>query len=328
MNLKDVRDSLVECINADIPAFLWGAPGIGKSDIVKQIGAELGLPVIDLRAILLDPVDLRGLPTVHNGRAQWAQPDFLPRADRDGPRGLLMLDELNAAPPSTQAACFQLVLDRRLGEYVMPAGWRIVAAGNRQTDRAAAQKMPTPLANRFAHFTVEADLESWLEWADRANVNPVIAAFVKHKPDLLHKMDGSDMIRFPTPRAWAQVSKVSNVANEGLRRNLIEAIVGEAAATECCSFINMFLSLPPLDSIIANPTSAPVRSEPSVMHLITTALARKATAANFVAILTYAARLPAEHAVALVQSAVKRDPALKETQAFIAWKLKNQDIDF
>ena len=126
------------------PAFLWGPPGIGKSSIVRQVAADKGLAILDVRAPLLDPTDLRGLPYVADGSAKWAPPAFLPQ--NDGSEGLLFFDELNAAPPLVQASLYQLTLDRRVGEYVLPDGWRIIAAGNRSEDAAIVFRMPSALA--------------------------------------------------------------------------------------------------------------------------------------------------------------------------------------
>ena len=134
--LESVLESLLD---QRWPAFLWGPPGVGKSSLVHAIAARRSLPVIDLRASLLDPTDLRGIPAIEGGRAVWCPPAFLPH--RDSPPGILFLDEINAAPPLVQASLYQLVLDRRVGEYELPAGWWIVAAGNRQQDRAVTFRM-------------------------------------------------------------------------------------------------------------------------------------------------------------------------------------------
>jgi MoxR-like ATPase len=139
MKPSEVLSSLQVLANIRKPAFLWGPPGVGKSQIVAQVATSLGVRLIDIRAVLLDPVDLRGLPTVEAGKAAWAIPAFLPE---DG-AGILFLDELNAAPPLVQAACYQLVLDRALGEYRLPDGWSVFAAGNREGDRACRARWPT-----------------------------------------------------------------------------------------------------------------------------------------------------------------------------------------
>lgn len=341
MNLKQTADALDAYMTANIPVFLWGAPGVGKSDSVRQIarrrmpwadtvfaalGLPYNLPVIDLRAILLDPVDLRGLPMVESGKAAWAQPAFLPQVERDGPAGILFLDELNAAPASVQAACFQLILDRRLGEYELPTGWRIVAAGNRQSDRAAAQRMPSPLANRFAHVDVEPDVQSWGAWAISENLSPVVLAFLRFRPDLLHKMDGSDLRAFPTPRAWANVAKVAG-APDDIRQALVAGIVGEGAAAEFEGFVRVWRSIPSLADIVANPDGVNVPDDPATLYAVATGLARKADRNNFAPILRFSKRaLGPEFSILLCVDAVSRDGGLKETRAFIEWADANQDV--
>src|SRR5258705_1979645 len=168
------------------PVFIWGGPGIGKSAVVRQLATDMAIPLQDVRALLLDPVDLRGLPFLgQDGRSKWATPEFLPQ---DG-SGILFLDELNAAPAMVQASCYQLVLDRKLGEYNLPDGWAIVAAGNRDSDRAVTTRMPSPLRNRFVHLEFEVDLQEWSEWAIQAGIRPELIAFLRFRQDLLSVCD-------------------------------------------------------------------------------------------------------------------------------------------
>ena len=134
------------------PIFLWGPPGVGKSQIIREIADEKKIGLVDLRMALLDPTDLRGIPIPKDNQAFWLPPTFLPNIARDGERGIFLLDELNAAPPLVQASGFQLVLDRRVGEYTLPPLWMIVAAGNRLGDRGITHRVPSPLINRFTHL--------------------------------------------------------------------------------------------------------------------------------------------------------------------------------
>ena len=215
MKPRLVSQALAACIEVKQPCFLWGAPGVGKSQIVRQAAQALSLRVIDVRAVLLDPVDLRGLPAINGDKkAHWCPPAFLPVEGN----GVLFLDELNAAPPLVQAACYQLVLDRQLGEYHLPAGWAVIAAGNRDTDRAVTSRMPSALANRFVHLDFEADLADWATWALQAGVKTELIAFIRFRPGLLHDFDPKRNDKaFPTPRAWEFVSKISTAAcNAGL----------------------------------------------------------------------------------------------------------------
>lgn len=322
MNIEQARDAVNVFIDQDIPAFLWGAPGVGKSDLMRSVAKLRDWPLIDFRATLRDPVDLRGLPSIDSdsGTAKWLPPSDLPDASRDGDEGLLFLDELNAAPMSVQAACFGLVLDRRVGEYQLPPGWRIVAAGNRQKDRAAANRMPSALANRFAHIDVEPDPRAWAAWAASENLHPAVIAFVRFRPELLHKMDGDELRTFPTPRAWQQVAKLVDQP-DSIRFDLIAALVGEAAAGEMEGFIQIWKSLPPLESIVRDPHGAPVPEEPGVQYAVSSALARYATVKNFDSVMDYGERLPGDFQTVLAMEATRRDPALMETAAYTQWSV-------
>lgn len=144
------------------PVMLWGPPGVGKSQIIAGIAERHGAPLIDLRLSQMEPTDLRGIPFRKGDNVEWSVPAMLPDAERHGPAGILFLDEINAAPPTVSAAAYQLILDRRLGEYAIPEGWAIFAAGNRQGDRGVTYAMPAPLANRFTHYDMEANLDDWI----------------------------------------------------------------------------------------------------------------------------------------------------------------------
>ena len=176
------------------PIYIWGPPGVGKSSIVKQVAVERGIGFKDVRMTLLDPTDLRGIPVPKDGLAQWLAPSFLPDKARDGEQGILFLDELNAAPPLVQASGYQLVLDRRIGEYELPEGWSIVAAGNRQGDRAVTHRMSSALADRFVHLNYDVDLADWTEWAihredisdaSTQRIAPMVLGFIQFRPAML-----------------------------------------------------------------------------------------------------------------------------------------------
>jgi len=153
------------------PVMLWGPPGIGKSQIIAQVARRHAAPMIDIRLSQMEPTDLRGIPFRIENRVEWAVPSMLPDTERHGPYGILFLDEITSAPPSVSAAAYQLILDRRLGDYEVPAGWAIFAAGNRQGDRGVTYTMPAPLANRFSHFEVETNIDDWVSWAYANNMD-------------------------------------------------------------------------------------------------------------------------------------------------------------
>ena len=185
------------------PVMLWGPPGVGKSQIIAQIADKHRVPLIDIRLSQMEPTDLRGIPFRLNDRVEWAIPSMLPDAQRHGPTGILFLDEITSAAPTVSTAAYQLILDRRLGDYFIPDGWAIFAAGNRQGDRGVTYSMPAPLANRFTHYEVEAHLDDWVAWAHGRGIDERIIGFLRFRPDLLFNFDPShNPIAFPSPRSW------------------------------------------------------------------------------------------------------------------------------
>lgn len=331
MKPSEIKTSLQLLVKAKQPTFLWGAPGVGKSQLVAQTAAEMGLELKDVRAVLLDPVDLRGLPHVNgDNRAHWAIPDFLPR---DG-SGILFLDELNAAPPLVQAACYQLVLDRRLGEYELPDGWTVIAAGNRETDKAVTSRMPTPLANRFVHLDFDIDLNDWIAWALGAGLKTELIGFIRYRPNLLHDFDPKRNANgaakaFPSPRSWEFVSRIldENPA-AAIEYPLIAGTVGEAAAAEICGFFKIFRKLPNPDMVLMQPDQFEAPKDPATLYALCGALARKASDSNMDRMIKVAGKMPSEFSVLLINDCVRQKPEVTSTRAFQQWASDNQDILF
>lgn len=319
-----LANALEHSLEVKMPPFIWGAPGLGKSAVVHQLAAKRGIPLIDLRAVLMDPVDLRGLPHVtRDGTAKWAIPDFLPKEGE----GILFLDELLQASAMVQSACFQLVLDRKLGEYNLPDGWHIVAASNEEKDRAGTHRMLTPLRSRFMHLVMAVHNEDWNNWALDSNIRSEVIAFLRFRPALLHdfKPDSAERT-FPCPRTWSFISKVMDSSpSADIEDAMYAGCIGQGAAAEFKAFLKTFRSLPDIDGILMNPAKAPVpKNDPAVMYALTTALARRATETNFKEICIYTARLPQEFGVYLVASAIRRDAQIMNSRAFTEWAVKNQ----
>ena len=174
---QEAKTAITHCLGLQRPIMVWGAPGIGKSDIVKQIGTESKREVIDIRLPLWEPTDIKGIPFFNQklNTMEWAPPAELPSDPKS--TAILFLDELNAAPPSVQAAAYQLILNRRVGTYKLPEGVSIVAAGNRETDKGVTYRMPAPLANRFVHLEMRVDFEDWAMWATENHINPQVVGY-------------------------------------------------------------------------------------------------------------------------------------------------------
>lgn len=331
MKPSDIVTALGVCMQVKRPAMLWGAPGVGKSQLMAQFAAANDMALIDVRAILFDPVDLRGIPFLQETeggigkRTGWAIPDFLPYADKHGERGILFIDELTAAPPSVQAAFYQLMLDRRLGDYMMPDGWYIFAAGNRETDRAVAYKMPSALANRLVHIDFDVNSEDWTAWAIQAGIAPEIIAFLRFKTALLHSFDPKERA-FPTPRSWEFVSQMLPKLTRNLEIPLISGTVGQGAASEFIAFLNVWRDLPNPDTIILNPDSVAVSEKPEVQYAICGSLAHRVDEKNFENINKYMMRLPVEFQTMFMRDAFHRDKALASTATAIKWLSANSEV--
>ena len=323
MKASAIYRALRALIAAKQPVFLWGGPGVGKSAMVRRLAAASALPLQDVRALLLDPVDLRGLPFLgQDGRSKWATPEFLPQNGS----GILFLDELNAAPAMVQAGCYQLVLDRKLGEYALPEGWAIVAAGNRDSDRAVTTRMPTPLRNRFVHLEFEVDLQEWSEWAIQAGVRPEVIAFLRFRQELLSAFD-RDANAFPSPRSWEFVSRILEAApDQSVEHELFAGAVGAGAATEFSAFLKTFRELPNIDAILLNPLKEPVPENAAAQYAVASALAHCATDTNFDRICTYLNRMPTEFSVLCVRDASLRQPGVQHTPAFTRWATANHHV--
>ena len=323
MKASAILSALCSLTAARQPVFIWGGPGIGKSAVVRRLADVLKVPLQDVRALLLDPVDLRGLPFLgSDGHSKWAAPEFLPKEGS----GIFFLDELNAAPAMVQASCYQLVLDRKLGEYALPQGWAIVAAGNRDSDRAVTTRMPTPLRNRFVHLEFEVDSQEWCEWGIQTGIRPEVIAFLRFRPELLSAFD-RDANAFPSPRSWEFVSKIlDSKPNQSMEHELFAGAVGNGAATEFSAFLRMFRDLPNIDAILLNPLSEPVPENAAAQYAVASALARCASDTNFDRVCLYLDRMPVEFRVLCVRDASLREPAVRHTSSYTKWAIENHHV--
>ena len=333
MKPSKLYEALHALIGERVPLHIWGACGVGKSQIVAQVANDLDFDFIDVRAVQLDPVDLRGLPRIKEDQTEWVPPKFLPIAGK----GILFLDELTSAPQMTQAGCYQLVLDRKLGEYVLPDGWVVIAAGNPASERGVHFSLPRPLRNRFVHLDLEADLNDWCKWAVGAGVRPEIIAFLRFKPDLLHTADAtSDANAWPTPRSWEMASNVlRGIANRQkttflsgaseFEAQLLDGTVGPAAASELIAFLRLFRQLPSIDEILLNPETATLPQETSAQIAIATALGRAMTDNSVARGLKYLDRMPTEMRVMAMRDAAARDTAITHTPEFVRFGVQHSE---
>ena len=239
VNSVQARKSLLKAFKVQRPLFLWGPPGIGKSELVEGITRELDGLMIDLRLGQMEPTDIRGIPYYNKdkGVMDWAPPVELPDEATASkyPIVVLFLDELNSAPPSVQSAAYQLILNRRIGKYHLPKNVVMVAAGNRESDKGVTYRMPTPLANRFLHQEMKVDFASYQEWAVKNKIHKDVVGYLSFAKQDLYDFDAKSASRaFATPRTWTFVSQLldDEDGDNDTLTNLIAGTVGEGLAVK------------------------------------------------------------------------------------------------
>jgi MoxR-like ATPases len=327
MRSFQVAEALRVAIGVQRPIFIWGPPGVGKSDVVQQVATEGGSEMRDVRLNLMDPTDIKGFPVpdMETGVMRWLPADFLPpmvvkkemqisakktemQLVENDSRGVLFLDELNQAPPMTQTAAYQLLLNRKVGNYTLPKNWAMVAAGNRESDRSNAQRMPAALALRLIHIDFDVNVDDWCTWAlDQGDRVPVeLLSFIRFRPELIHAFDPKQRVS-PNPRSWVFCGETTNKQmSPEVEFEMFKGTVGEAAAIEYKGFLQIHRELPSVDSILLDPDNTPVPTKPAVLFAIGAALAAKTTKDNFPRFMKYMERVGPEWLVTYVRDAQTR----------------------
>lgn len=266
--IDKLSQSYISVINKKLPVsilpsvMLWGAPGVGKSQAIRKIKDEIEyytkkkVNVTDVRLLLFNPIDLRGIPTSNKDKtlAIWLKPQIFNMDPSDNVVNILFLDEISAAPQSVQAAAYQITLDRVIGEHKLPDNCIVICAGNRVTDKSVAYKMPKALANRLLHIDVEADFDSWKKWAVSKGINDKVIGFLSFRTDLLVNSDeGFDDLAFTTPRSWEKVSDILNIISDNVKDmfELISGLIGTGVATEFRTWCKIYHSLPNVEDIFS-----------------------------------------------------------------------------
>jgi hypothetical protein len=350
MNVTQMTQAVVGAYQSKRPIMVWGAPGVGKSTgafaaskilgemyfppkevakLPKKDQAEATFGYIDLRLSLREPSDLLGVmwPDVTKDEVRNFHASFLPRRGR----GIICLDELPQATQLMQGAASQLVLDRRCGEYVLPDGWYVMACGNRMSDKAATNAMPTHIKNRFIHLYAEVDVTSWVAWALDSDIDVRVIAFIKFRSALLHQFDAQAKGEaFPTPRTWEYVSDLVKTwkGDSSLLEVMIKGTVGEAAGSQFVAFLRVADKLPSIDGILMNPKTAPIPDDMNVLYATVTALVGRASKDNLASVTAYFNRIAdlgkPDFAMAAIKELTSRKDgaALAQTKAFIEFASK------
>lgn len=302
---------------ADFPSvMLWGPPGVGKSQGVKEIARTLEehtgkrVKVTDVRLLLFNPIDLRGIPTANADKtlAVWLKPQIFQMDESDQVINILFLDEISAAPQTVQAAAYQITLDRVVGEHKLPDNCIVIAAGNRVTDKSVAVKMPKALANRLCHFEIESDFESWRAWAVQKQVNDKVIGFLSFRSDYLMGFDAkTDDLAFATPRSWEMVSNALNAISDDVDSlyPIIAGLVGTGTAVEFRTWCNVYHKLPQIEDVFSGKASL-VPKKPDELYALVSSMVSYARKHfddmdKLSHSIAYASKLPTDFALLLIR---------------------------
>ena len=275
---NSAKASIQHAITKQRPIFLWGPPGIGKSDIVHQIAGNINAHVIDIRLSLWEPTDIKGIPYFDStqGKMVWGAPSELPDAEMAAQHEaiVLFLDEMNSAAPAVQAAAYQLILNRKVGQYNLPDNVYIVAAGNREADKGVTYRMPAPLANRFVHLEMRVDFDDWFSWAVANNIHQDVVGYLTFAKKDLYDFDPKSPSRsFATPRSWSFVSElIEDGLDENTTTDLVSGAVGEGLAVKFMAHRKVAASMPNPTDILAGKVKEMSGKEISAMYSLTVSL--------------------------------------------------------
>ena len=321
---------------------MWGAPGVGKSQGVRQVAKKIEentdkkVVVTDVRLLLFNPVDLRGIPTSNEDKtlAVWLKPKIFQMDESDEIVNILFLDEISAAPPSVQAAAYQITLDRVVGEHKLPENCIVIAAGNRVTDKSVAFTMPRALANRLCHIEIESSAESWHNWAVANGINQMVTGFLSASPLSLNETEfENNELAFPSPRSWEMVSNILNSVCGDLNKvyPLVEGCIGTRTAGSFRAWCEIFNKLPPIEDAFCDDfgsCSLPVRPEAMlafVSKMVAYASGER-TEKEIRNSIEYAAKLPNEIKYKLFDDYLRIksiQPALKKSRSYAEWMIYN-----
>jgi hypothetical protein len=327
VNPSQLQAILTAAIPARLPVLITGAPGIGKSDIVAQAAQQAQADLLISHPVVEDPTDAKGLPWANAGATEATFLPFgqLARAIHATRPTLWFLDDLGQASPAVQASYMQLLLARRVNGHILPDCITFVGATNRRVDRAGVSGILEPVKSRFACIVeLEADIDSWCQWAFSHGIPATLIAFLRFRPELLSAFQPTaDLTNSPSPRTWSHLSKLEALnLPPAIESAVMAGSVGEGASLEYLAFRSMVKSLVNLDAILMNPDKAAIPTKPNELYAVSVGLAARANDTNFARIATYATRLyteadKGEFAVLLVRDAIRRDERIQYTDSFV-----------
>lgn len=329
MRASLLKSTLQALIPVGRSVAIEGAPGGGKTTIVHEVAESLGLPIVERHMPTMLVEDF-GIPYPTDNGFEYKLPDWFPLKGKPGTEdgGVLLFDDRNQANADLQKVLANIQQARTLHGKPLADGWTVISTGNRQSDRAGANRVLSHLRNRETVLEFETHLDDSTSWMIEHDVRPEVVAFIRFRPNLLHDFDPQRDVN-PTPRSWVEgVSAILGKVPAEAEYECFKGAIGEGAAAEFVGFMRIYRKLPNLDAVLMNPDTAEVPSDPATLYAITGGLAHRLTEGNLERYVTYANRMPSEFSVLGMSMAVRRAPELANTAAFTKWAVTNQDVLF
>jgi hypothetical protein len=345
VTLAEVKELLKDAFRAHITPQLVSSPGVGKSAIIQEIADEWNLLLIDIRLTEYDPTELNGYPFILNPKEEWhkvraghvpmqtfpIEGDELPINPKTGKPyagWLILLDEFPSAALAVQAAAYKITLDRMVGNHKLHKRCFVATAGNKATDKAIVNRLSTAQQSRMITLVVKVCHETWLNWAERANIDYRVRSYIRWKPDQIHDFDPNHAdLTFPCPRTWHFVSRlaIANKWNEIAysKLPLLAGTVGHSAARMFYSFCEVFGRLPDIKDIINDPVNCSLPDEMSVYHAAAGLVSHHINKSNAAPLIKFLDRLPADLQTITLRNAIKRDDDLRAVKEVLVWATKN-----
>lgn len=325
-----LKETLKALVKLGRTVIVEGPPGGGKTTLIGEVARELDIHYIE-RHLPTMPAEDMGVPMIDQPVLYYKIPDWFPAKGGkydDGRGGILCIDDRNQANADLQKIMANIQQARNLHGVPLADGWTVVSTGNRQSDRAGANRVLSHLRNRETVLELETHLDDSTSWMIDHDVAPEVVAFIRFRPNLLHDFDPQRDVN-PTPRSWVEgVSAVlGNVPSEA-EYECFKGAIGEGAAAEFLGFLRIYRKLPNPDAILLNPDTADVPTDPATLYALSGAIAERASTSNMDRVVTYVSRMPAEFSVLAISYAIRKKPELANTQAFTNWAVKHQDVLF
>lgn len=331
MEPKELLRCLKFAIPNRFPILIKGAPGVGKTEIVKRACQDLETDLIISHPVVSDPTDYKGLPFPS---ADGTTATFLPFGDLNkliasNRPTVFFLDDLGQASASVQAAGMQLILGRQINGHKVPDNVTFLAATNRREDKAGVMGILEPVKSRFAAIVeLKTSVEDWTEWAIDNDMPHELIAFIKFRPTLLHNFEAtSDIVNTSCPRTVAYVGyMLKKKMPKSIMLDLCTGATGEEFAIEFISFMNLYTNVPEITEIIKDPDKIEIPEEPSMLYAISSAISYSITLKNYKPLFTFINRLPSEFQTMTVHDMVRKNNDIVETKAYTEWIGQNSDF--